>query len=247
MAVKQSWSMDENNYLDADSVDVDGDTLKTVISSIYMSLLDKINRSATGITDANNIAESGFFRAPTGTLNVPVPGNGWFIYHACAVANYGTQIAVSMASSRQVFIRNIINGTWTAWLEIAARNNGYGDLNYTGATYTVSPDSVSCPSGTVTDLTSVDLPKGIYVMSGIVRFASNATGRRKMSFSNAAGTDGSAIDSDIRAAVSGDMTYCRVTTVREVTAANETWYLNATQTSGAALGALGRIKIVRIA
>lgn len=247
MATKRSWSMDENNYLDANSVDVDGDTLGNVISSIYMSLLEKINRSAIGITDANGIATSGFFRAPTGTLNTPSTSNGWFIYHASTSANWGTQIAVSMASTKQVFVRNIQNGVWTAWTEIAVRNNSYGDLSYTGATYTVSPDSVSCPSGTVTDLTSVDLPKGIYVMTGIVRFASNATGRRKMTFSNTAGTDGSAIDSDIRAAVSGDMTYCRVTTVREVTAATETWYLNATQTSGTALGALGRVKIVRIA
>lgn len=249
MATKNSWSMDENNYLDGGSVYVQevSNVLPDALLLIYNYLSERVETAAPSITDCNSITKSGFYRAPTGTLNVPVVGNGWYIYHACTASAYGAQIAVSMANNRQVFVRNIINGTWTAWIELAKRNNTYGDLNYTGATYVISPESVSCANDTVTDLASVSLPKGIYVLSGIVRFGANGTGLRKMSFSNTAGTDGSAIDSDIRNAVPGDMTYCRVTTVREVTETSEIWYLNAKQTSGSALGALGRIKIVRIA
>lgn len=106
--------------------------------------------------------------------------------------------------------------------------------------------SKSVPTGTstFTNLTSINLPAGQYLINYHVYWPSNATGFRYITYGTSATGDGSAwINTDSRAAVSGKVTINRVVRVE-----NGGWtiYFNAQQNSGSALTATYRIEIVRL-
>lgn len=104
----------------------------------------------------------------------------------------------------------------------------------------VSLGSYSVASGTVTQLGSVTLQPGLYIIQYTCQFASNATGYRQCSFST---TSSSISDTshltDSRAAVTGATTQTEVVTIINITATT-TYYLLAQQNSGSSLTAYPR-------
>ena len=99
-----------------------------------------------------------------------------------------------------------------------------------------SPADQSIPDGTVTNLGSVTLSKGLYLLFGTATFASNADGSRAVGFADSA----SELSADryatvITAANTGAVTQIQLSWLLEVTAGSRTVYLNAVQTSGGPL------------
>lgn len=114
---------------------------------------------------------------------------------------------------------------------------------------TVTGSSVSLANNTATTVASITLDKGNYILTGVARFAANATGRRTMFFSKAQNSgnpwDIFALE-QINPSQSG-VTYNTLTWPVEITADNTTVYLNVSQNSGGALTAdQTGIKAVRI-
>lgn len=120
--------------------------------------------------------------------------------------------------------------------------------------YVVVPGlgSNSVSSGTVTQVGSVTLQPGLYIIQYTCQFASNATGYRQCGFSiNTSSLDGLGIEfRDIRDAVSGAVTQTEVVGIVEVSASSypngRTFYLLAQQNSGSSLTAYPRAYYVKL-
>ena len=123
-----------------------------------------------------------------------------------------------------------------------------GDLSGTGDYYKEDADTVSVSNSTWKDVASITLGVGIWLVWYTVRFASNATGRRQSLLSSGS-NNGSALSiqfTDGTNAVNGAYTYLKGQDTRVVTS-QTTFYLQAYQTSGSALNAVGRLYAIRIA
>lgn len=103
------------------------------------------------------------------------------------------------------------------------------------AVRTLSPTKTITSGTSWQNIMSFDLTPGLWLLEFTARFSSNATGYRGISISTSSG--GSAqtyLLQDMRRAVSGSLTYCKITATYRA-AANVTRYLNAIQNSGADL------------
>lgn len=104
--------------------------------------------------------------------------------------------------------------------------------------------NVSTTNNAYTNICSISLDAGTWIMFGNVRFANNATGRRGLSISSTSQGTNEAMfaNSD---AVDGSYTRINVSGV-VIPTATTTYYLVGWQNSGAALNAIGYIRAVRI-
>lgn len=123
-----------------------------------------------------------------------------------------------------------------------------GDLATTGTRLLHEPSAVSLASATWKTIATLTLDVGVYLLVSGVRFASNATGIRRVQISRSADADNQygIISNQALNAVDGTYTYCNVTYFANVTTANTVYYLNAYQSSGSALTTSGRFYAVKI-
>lgn len=86
-------------------------------------------------------------------------------------------------------------------------------------------------SEVITNITSLELPSGTWVVTGRVRFSANSTGYRRAGFGT---TDSEGAIQVQTPAVTGAVTQLTLTKIIEVSS-NTTYYLNAYQNSGSSL------------
>lgn len=123
-----------------------------------------------------------------------------------------------------------------------------GNLATTGTRLLHEPSSVSLASATWKTIATLTLDVGVYLLVSGVRFASNATGIRRVQISRSADADNQygIISNQALNAVDGTYTYCNVTYFANITADDTVYYLNAYQNSGSALTTSGRFYAVKI-
>lgn len=155
---------------------------------------------------------------------------GTFVFNSGAP--YGGQLAIENYDNN--------NGTLYTGME---NIDGIGDGTITGAIsnlanrvsiFQIDGDSISLTSGTSTAVASITLKKGKYMLTGIGRFAANATGHRTLLFSRTGGTVSSWDNFGLEriGASQSNVTYMQLTWPVEITADGTTVYLNAIQNSG---------------
>ena len=123
-----------------------------------------------------------------------------------------------------------------------------GDLSTTGTTTVTNPAAVSVPSETITNLASITLDVGIWIIWATARFANNATGRRSLYISNVSGSssEGFSINAnDTVNAVDGGYTYAKAFDYKSYNT-QTTLYLNVWQNSGSSLSTIGRLYAMKI-
>ncbi len=124
----------------------------------------------------------------------------------------------------------------------------YGDLSKTGERQYPTPSAVSVPDSTYTDVASVTLGAGVWVLIAKIRFAKNGTGYRYQRLSTTAGSSGSNFSlamNDTVVAFADDIVYTQGVDL-VVATTEKTYYLKAWQNSGSALSCTGRIVPIRI-
>lgn len=123
-----------------------------------------------------------------------------------------------------------------------------GDLATTGTRLLHEPSAFSLASATWKTIATLTLDVGVYLLVSGVRFASNATGIRRVQISRSADADNQygIISNQALNAVDGTYTYCNVTYFANITADDTVYYLNAYQNSGSALTTNGRFYAVKI-
>lgn len=104
--------------------------------------------------------------------------------------------------------------------------------------------SVSTTNNAYTNICSISLNAGIWIVFGNVRYASNATGRRALTISSTSQGSNEAMFTSTPA-INGSYTRLNVSGV-VISTATTTYYLIGWQNSGAALNAIGYIRAVRI-
>ncbi|MBQ9018845.1 MAG: hypothetical protein IJ097_00860 [Bacilli bacterium] len=116
-----------------------------------------------------------------------------------------------------------------------------------GQLRSIEPAAVSVPSGTATQLASVTLPAGKWMINGAARYNSNATGYREIWISRNSDCDGILGNSwfVIENAVNGTYTYLSFN-APYVSTASSTYYLCGYQTSPNALSTLGRLYAINV-
>ena len=123
-----------------------------------------------------------------------------------------------------------------------------GDLSRTGLTATTAPGGVSVATATWKSTASITLAPGKWQINVNARFASNATGIRKLVVNKTADSDTNdlgLICNDIRGAVNGDFTYCQASFILSVSSST-TIYCNNYQNSGSSMNVYGRMYAIRI-
>ena len=101
--------------------------------------------------------------------------------------------------------------------------------------YNWLPSNKSCPNNTATELVTMTLDKGTWVIVAGVRWAENTNGYRQLNVYN---VSGSAEIHQLISPASGHYTQMNFTRIWEIPADNTPIYLNGRQTSGGALNAL---------
>lgn len=115
-----------------------------------------------------------------------------------------------------------------------------------GGVEPVTSSGVNAATGTNTDVCSLSLPAGVWMLSGQVGFPVNATGRRAAKISTVSGDTANVISTVVQDAVTGALTRC--STTRCLSFANQTTvYLIGYQTSGETLSCSGQFEATRIA
>lgn len=93
--------------------------------------------------------------------------------------------------------------------------------------------AVSVPSGTATNLVSITLPTGMWVVVGAINYLGNSNGYRTAQLGTAAASSNMGMV-ELPAAQSAN-TRLQITAIASVTAASQTIYLNTQQNSGSAI------------
>lgn len=130
----------------------------------------------------------------------------------------------------------------------AATSTDYFDNNVSSAVSVANVTATATTGGTA--VTSFTLGKGIWLISAGVNFAANATGIRKAVGSTTSGalstTNGAALAMQVSAASAGQ-TRVQICGIVLISSDNTTYYINAGQSSGSALGATCRARAIRLA
>ena len=121
--------------------------------------------------------------------------------------------------------------------------NGYEEL-FTTTNTTTQYDDISVSNDTVTNLGSVQLPAGRYLLIGVVEYPSNSTGYRRLGIS----TSSSSMHKDRYSVTSvspasGVVTQLQVINFVKVTETT-TFYLNTRHTAGSTLTVSGGIEVI---
>ena len=116
----------------------------------------------------------------------------------------------------------------------------------TGVVEWKSPNGITAADSTVTNLESITLEQGMYVLQGVASFGTNANGYRQIGF----GTNASSSNADRYlitkvGANPNDTTVVSLTSPLEITS-QTTYYLNCYQNSGSSLTVTGGIRCVQI-
>lgn len=115
-----------------------------------------------------------------------------------------------------------------------------------GGVEPVSTSGINTPTGENTNICSLSLPAGVWMLCGQVAFPVNATGRRAAKISTTSGDTASVISTVVQDAVSGALTRCSTSRCLSF-AAQTTVYLIGYQTSGETLSCSGQFEATRIA
>ena len=124
----------------------------------------------------------------------------------------------------------------------------YGDLSLTGTADYQTPSAVNVATSTYTDVASVTLGVGKWILLLSIRFAKNATGYRYCRLSSTSGNSGSNFSmsaNDMRPAFADEVTFTKSFDL-VTNSAQRTLYLQAWQNSGSTLSCLGRIIAIQI-
>lgn len=108
--------------------------------------------------------------------------------------------------------------------------------------------AVSVANSTWVNVTSLSLAAGTWVISAVLQFSSNSTGRRTIALSSASGTpsqDARRQGSVAVRAVEGDATYISITSIR-VLSSSGTVYVKGHQNSGSAINTYAYANAVRL-
>lgn len=153
--------------------------------------------------------------------------------------------------------RNITYQISTSKKSIASKFSSLGGTNGTsysnpsvssaiGGVEPVSTSGISASTGINTNICSLSLPAGVWMLCGQVAFPVNATGRRAAKISTTSGDSANVISTVVQDAVSGALTRC--STSRCLSFATQTpVYLIGYQTSGETLSCSGQFEATRIA
>lgn len=125
---------------------------------------------------------------------------------------------------------------------------GSGDLTVAGGAADIrdASNTVSVATSTNTNVASITLPIGVWLVNSRLQYASNATGRRGTKLSTTSAESGNVLSTDVRNAVDGGTTQIQTERVFALTG-ESTVYLVGWQNSGSALSCTGEIQAVRIA
>ena len=141
------------------------------------------------------------------------------------------------------------SGTRSVILDQTSWRNalGYNELTVTG-TSIGKGDTVSVPSGAWTTVGEMQFTQGLYLITIVVPFATNNTGRREigLSVTQNSSPDRGHLWQDKRNAVNGQGTYARMSGLVNIGASGQTLYVNACQNSGSALNTYPRWSCVRL-
>lgn len=115
-----------------------------------------------------------------------------------------------------------------------------------GGVEPVSTSGINTPTGENTNICSLSLPAGVWMLCGQVAFPVNATGRRAAKISTTSGDTANVISTVVQDAVSGALTRCSTSRCLSF-AAQTTVYLIGYQTSNETLSCSGQFEATRIA
>ena len=86
------------------------------------------------VSDLNEIAASGFYRAISSTLNTPRTNTLFTVMASMHSPGAGQQLAVTASAEARIYYRNQVSGTWSAWKELDPTAFGIGTLTAPTAT-----------------------------------------------------------------------------------------------------------------
>lgn len=112
------------------------------------------------------------------------------------------------------------------------------DLGALESASTASANPITCANSIYTECVHLTLDKGLYLVIGMLGFSTNATGVRGINISLNSGDAGNASSRLYMNACSGVQTRCQTVFLIRVENNPTTYYLNAYQTSGAALNVI---------
>lgn len=116
-----------------------------------------------------------------------------------------------------------------------------------GNTQVSEPSALNVASGSWTNLASVTLPSGVWLILAKARFASNSTGRRGVRIStSSSGSEVGQLAVDSETAINGSETHVSCMWITSNLSSSASFYLHGWQNSGSSLSTLPRIKAVRI-
>ena len=123
-----------------------------------------------------------------------------------------------------------------------------GVIGDTEVAATSGSNPITIPNSTYTECVHIAIPKGRYIIIGMVGFASNAEGYRGINCSTTSGDSGIAAARLYTNAVSGNQTRMQTIYYVETTQASSTIYLNVYQNSGGNLNVVySMLRSVRLA
>lgn len=153
--------------------------------------------------------------------------------------------------------KNVVYQISTSKKSIASKFSSLGGTNGTsysnpsvssaiGGVEPVSTSGISASTGINTNVCSLSLPAGVWMLCGQVAFPVNATGRRAAKISTTSGDSSNVISTVVQDAVTGALTRC--STSRCLSFATQTTvYLIGYQTSGETLSCSGQFEATRLA
>ena len=151
--------------------------------------------------------------------------------------------SISFAERDGAYSGGTIDNKWT--LRLNENVGSYLNLNGGTVTVTNTPAADADTNHFTTELMSITLQPGLWLINASVPFYKNANGIRGICLSSTSGTGSHNANGllDIRPASGGtSYTTCSFTSLLTVTSANAILYLNAFQSSGASLNAYPRVK-----
>lgn len=180
--------------------------------------------------DLDNYRTNGIWRTGS-TLPANCPAG--FTWSQLTVTVVGTTYRQELVSGASVAVRMGNSSTWYAWGLRPTRT----EIDSFGEIVSTDGDTVSLTNNTTTNLCSVSLTPGKWLIIGTCTFVANATGYRGLYLATSATDAGAGRRNQLEVApVSGNTTHPQIVAIWNLSITT-TVYLNARQTSGSALNA----------
>ena len=211
-------------------------------------LYDSVGIEIANGDDLNDYTTPGVYCSPSGTVTASLsncPVTGWNFRLDVRLTSGGGLLTQTITSSGYVdiYVRACHGGAWTAWARLFNTvTDSY--LSNIGEMVATAPSGVNVTSGADTQVASIQLTAGRWVINTGARFASNATGYRRAYVQ--VGTAGvGVIENGACQAINGTYTWVHVDESIAI-AETTTVKLYAYQNSGSTLQTYGRIYAIRI-